>query len=395
MKVVSINGINNAKNFAFKGMLVEETSRSYGYPETHLNAALKTGRRYEKTLGSYHTDEKYKIYYADPLEKVSDAIKDQVDYVFYDDEPRFPDIEKEVSTRYFYEPKPFQENYGDSMNEYRKYFYRMEMSDAKHANHYENLLRSDIDINDSKEKLDYYRARIADAKYNQETAAGCMDIYGEASEKIGQKDNIYRRICDLKGAISAHEADIPLVDKELEQRTELENILKTKISNLKSRENAYKKIQTALTKADKENKAGVYIAERAAEHNYEQSKRSFGLFNCSDVIESSPYAEEYDKAGSLLKVSTHLDQEEKNIIDKQLNIVSKKLSDYLALEKENKTILDKITEYKEKLPSILDTYKKELAEKSIAYDRVKGELMQYFDALKNYFYSRGLKNVKY
>jgi len=395
MKISSISGIYNAKPFAFKGTIVQDSARAYyGYPTTHLNAALQTGRRYEKTLGSYHTDQKYKIYYADPLEKVSETIKDNVDYVFYDDEPIFPSIEKEVSKRYFFERQPFQTDYADMMDKYRAYFYRMEMSDSKQAQHYENLLKSDINVEDSKEKLDYFRARISDAKYNQETAANCVNIHREALEKIYKKDEIYDRIDYFTKCIEAREKDIPMVDHELKQRTQLDNILKTKIDNLNIRKTAYEKIKTASTKDIEESKKAANFAENAIKYNKEHSNYG-NLLICSDVLNADSYTEEYKTAGSYLERDIPANVKENEIIDKNLKSILENIEKYTKLKNENKIILDNFADYKLKIPKILNKYRKELAENEIAYEKIKGELIPYFDKLKNYFNSRGLKMVKY
>ena len=93
MRISPIKSSTNFSKPAFKGYTIE----GYGYRHGHLHAAENSGRRIEKTLGGFHNDITGKIYYTDPLEKVNDNLREMVDYVVYDDEPKFPDINNEVS----------------------------------------------------------------------------------------------------------------------------------------------------------------------------------------------------------------------------------------------------------------------------------------------------------
>ena len=142
MRISPIKSFTNPTNKSFKGYTVhDKTPYQFCEPETHRRAAMETGRPMEKTLGSFHSNITGDVYYADPLEKVSDEIRERVDYVVYDNEPPFPDIEREVSKNYF-EPMPFGSGVEGKFDDFREYFYRLEMADSKTVGEYERKIYS-------------------------------------------------------------------------------------------------------------------------------------------------------------------------------------------------------------------------------------------------------------
>ena len=80
-----------------------------------------------------------------------------MDYIFYDDEPRFPAIEGEVSRAYFSNHDDLDNQgvyiYKKLIEEYKQYFYRMEMADSKFVGHYSDKLWNKLDVKDSQEKI--------------------------------------------------------------------------------------------------------------------------------------------------------------------------------------------------------------------------------------------------
>ena len=382
----------------FSGYTVED-STPYGYPRTHLDAALRTNKRYEKTLGTFHDDAKNKIYYADPLESIDDGLREKVDYIFYDDEPAFPDINNEVSKAYFNEPKPYStwkiDTYKKSIDDYKQYFYRMEMADSKFVGLYTDKLYNNVDVNDSKEKIDYYNARIADSKYNQETAAGCIGFLEEASGKIDYKNNVGIKVASLSYEIKQRSEELPKAEKELEQRMQLENILSKRLNNLEKRKKAYLEQLQLVKEAQAETLSGINATQEALNYNKEYLPKFGSFFSYTDFL-ALPLAEEgYKNANLRLKIDSGKEEKEQTFINAQLEDIKKSIEKYTVQKAENKVFLKKITDYKEQLPKIIADLKTELNQKSEEYKKLQAELIPYFDKLKNYFYSRGLRQVKY
>lgn len=382
----------------FRGYVVNDNS-PYGYPQTHLSAAKYTNKRYEKTLGTFHADAKNKIYYADPLEKIDDALREKVDYIFYDDEPRFPLINEEVSKAYFFAPEPFGakyiRDYKQEMEEYKQYFYRMEMADSKFAGLYYNNLMNHIDAQDSKEKLDYYNARIADAKYNQETAGVCMNIMDEANGKIDYKNKLIRDIDNLDYKIKGRYEDINQTDNEIKNRTKLNSILETRLENLKTRLNSYSNMVKKLESAQQDIAVGIDFTKETAD-NHSKKFPHLEEYNAYKEFLTIPMAEEgYRTAYQSLNIDNTNEKKEISFINSQIKFIKSSIEKYTAQYDENKAILKKASDYKMDLPKVIARMKAELEEKTAELEKVKADLIPYFDKLKNYFYSRGLRQVKY
>lgn len=391
MKILPINRQNMKP--VFSGYYIEDKG------VTHINAGFRTGKRYEKTINVYHSDPKNKIYYADPLEKIDDKLRESVDYIFYDDEPAFPEVEKDISTAYFYKPGPLKsyrlDYFKEAINNYKQYFYRMEMADSKSIDKYLDKLCNNVDVNDSNEKIDYYRARIADAKYNQETAARCIDIMNEATNKINYMDEIGLRIGSLNFQIQDRTKDVEKANIELNNRVELDSILKTKLDNLKERQKNYSNQFNLLNAAKTETEKGIKFTENTLSYNKEHLPHYKSSFSYTEFLALPQAADGYNAAKKELESERKNEDKEIVFIKSQLENVEKRIEKYTAQFNENKIFVKKISDYKIELPKILESLQKELKQKTDEYYKVQAELIPYFDKLKNYFYSRGLKQVKY
>ena len=91
MKILPISVTNFSKN-TFKGH-EEVYSYSRGIHSLEDSIHWHKNSSIDKTLGSYHSNQTGRAYYADPLEPITDAIRDRVDYIIYDNEPSYPKIE--------------------------------------------------------------------------------------------------------------------------------------------------------------------------------------------------------------------------------------------------------------------------------------------------------------
>ena len=64
-----------------------------------------------------------------------------------------------------------------------------------------------------------------------------------------------------------------------------------------------------------------------------------------------------------------------------------------TLKKQNQ-YFKKISDYIKALPKLIAERNNDLVKNTQEFEKVKADLIPYFDKLKNYFYSRGLKTIR-
>ena len=195
MKVSPIN--YSTKNTAFSGHYVK-TYNPLTLEQTdywHKNSTV------EKTLDSYHTNQSNYAYFAEPLEPVSDLIKERVDYVVYDNEPAYPDID-EVSTNYF---GRLRKNFKEMFEEVRLYFYRREMGGFANVEEAKDKQREAAECTrmyDAAGDLRYQKERAEDVVQERQEekirlTRYLADTTNELSDKVNTKDLIEKHTANL------------------------------------------------------------------------------------------------------------------------------------------------------------------------------------------------------
>lgn len=394
MRISPIKSSTNFSKPAFRGYMVEEKGQYYGTPETHKWAAEQTGRRMEKTLDSFHKNITGKIYYADPLEKINDNLREMVDYVVYDEEPKFPDINHEVSKLYFGTDgdKWIDKRFKDS----RDYFYRLEMADSKTVGEYEQKVWNNIDKENSRRNAEYFKAHVNDAKYNQETIANCEAIFKESQDLRYKKDNIAYEIDSIKDSIKYSEADIPRAEMELNHRTEIDKMLTEKVKNLQERKDNYTKILEQLETNKTKDVSTANSIEKLAKINSEGHREMNRTTTCThnDFISESKASENFKETKSIFEKNMPREASEKNVVLENIEKLTKSIGEFTKKAEENQAYIKKISDYIKALPTIIADKNKDLAKHNQQFEKVKADLIPYFDKLKNYFYSRGLKIIR-
>lgn len=186
-------------NPSFRGRYVYNYNESslQKQPFWHKNSSV------EDTLGSYHSRKTNLAYFADPMEPVSDKIRKEADFVVYDNEPSYPDID-EISTNYF---GTLRKNFRETFEEVRNYFYRREMGGF---------------------------TNVEEAKEKQREAAECTRMYEAASNLRYKKETTEDEIRGLE----TQKAGLTKSLAEAEQK--LSNDLATKAHIEKHTENLTK-----------------------------------------------------------------------------------------------------------------------------------------------------------
>lgn len=388
VRISSVKGFVNTIKPSFKGYTVDDYKG-----EVHKRAAFNTGRPIEKTLGSFHLNETGKIYYADPLEKVSDGIREKVDYVVYDHEPKIPDVNTEISRLYF-EPSEFgkESEYLGQLRDAKDYFYRLEMADSKTVGEYEKKVWSNIDKDASREKADYFKAHVNDARYNQETLAISTDIFNESADLRREKDALNNDINDIKENLKKRNEDVPKAKTELYYRTQLDRSINDKIKDLEQKESLYKKLKKIIETSVVHDIAGKSLSEQALEYN--DKNHDYKQHRDVEIL-SKPYTIDiYKQSVSDFTADRDFELKQQEEVANKLKRVQKRLQHYKQQSVINEAALRKVEAYTKELPTIISNLQKELVKKTEAFEKAKADLIPLFDKLKNYFYSRGIRSIK-
>ena len=210
---------SNSNNASFKGVTESGKYNDWTLRNSsnwHKNSSV------DRTLGSYHANPTYKAYFADPMEKVSDFIKENVDYVVYDNEPSYPDVNKEVSQNYFGTQR---KNYKEDFEEIRQYYYRREM--GGHADK-------------------------AEAQYQQWQAAECVRLYDKAGDLRYKKETTEDEIKALEREIKyATESDLPRSKGALVTERQLEKTLNNNLDTYNKKDAKYGELKKIIEEGAK------------------------------------------------------------------------------------------------------------------------------------------------
>lgn len=379
MKILPIN--TNYTSRTFKGYIVEDDINGL----THKSAAIQTGKRIENTIEKFRTKPSGKIYYADPLEVVSDNIREIVDFVVYDDEPKFPDINNDISKLYFYNPK---RDYYDEIDKFRQYFYRLEMSESKTVADYRKQYWSNNRSEAMREKIDYHNAHVADAKYNQETAATCLNIMDEAKETIRCRNLLGIGLSELKNKLHYRELDLIEGPKELERRHKLNDILTSKIKHLETMKSEYTKLSDSLKNEINKYTNNIDDINQSIKINKDNYGSQEKFLNEPENIKS------YQQTLMLLSNTKAKETTEIKYLSKKISEIKNEISKYTLEQASNTGYITKLETYMKNLPAIIDNLKNSITSKSFEFEQANKALIPHFDKLKNYFYSRGIKHIK-
>ena len=198
---------SNNKQMSFKGIVENNHYSEWALQNSqnwHKNSSV------DRTVGSFHSNPTYKAYFAAPMEKVPDYIKETVDFVVYDNEPRYPDVNEDVSKNYFGTQR---KNYKEDFEEIRQYYYRREM--GGHADK-------------------------AEAQYQQWQAAECVRLYDKAGDLRYKKETTEDEVKELERKIKqATDSDLPRNKGALEVERNLETRLNNNLNTLNQKNEKY------------------------------------------------------------------------------------------------------------------------------------------------------------
>lgn len=247
MQVSQING-----SASFKGRIMDYNTR-IGKSDLMNNSYWQKNSSVEDTLGSFRNSTSGKVYFADPLEKVSDAIKESVDYVVYDNEPSYPDVNEEVSKNYF---GTLRKNFKNDFEDVRMYYYRREMggfADKAEAEYQQWQAAECVRLYDKGGALRYQKEaaedEIAKLKGKIDTEYGIFNnTKAELSELLNKKGDADNRIYYLSQKNRMYKALQPLTENPLNEDKNEKALVESQIKNIKSDIDKYQKLSADYAK---------------------------------------------------------------------------------------------------------------------------------------------------
>lgn len=284
-----------------------------------------------------------KIYIADPMEGISDEIRKSVDYVIHDVEPKYPDVNAEVSKEYFFRVYG-KDKYLKHFEAIRDYYTRLKAADLRTLAELKLQNRS-REIND---KIDYYSARIADSEYKQTQAQECIDIYNKSRELRNQKYMLEEEIASLESSKnSCKNTDLKPSDLKIEKNVPRTAPYEKDMAVLENRKRLYQELIDLPEELN---------SDVAPSKNYQFKNEKFAL-------------------SEKIKVIDELIQKCKQRITREINIA--KYFDELSIQ-------SKMT---------VGNYMELIKEKEALLSDVKARLIPLFDELKHFYAKQGIRRI--
>ena len=345
-----INGYNN-QNLILGDLPSKEGlyNRDYLWDIKRISPKFAT---VHSMLENYHSGRTGKVYIAEPGENVDPKIRREVDYIVYDDEPKYPDVDREVSRGYFHTDNTrYEENY----EEISKYQERRRISAGKAEEKYREKLIRNIDPQDSKEKMDYFAWIQRDAKQKQIQAMECLEIYNKAKYLKGVKEEQGRELYGLSGVESSYRRDIHYAKERIkDNKQDMERrygVIESIINRLK--------IYRDLSKLQNNSQDEIYRHFSGDEYQYENLK--------STVF-----------------------RKEKDFVEKQQSKLFDLIKKYRELNASSFKTIKESTEEIANLSELLANLSKKIAEKKALHNDTKAKLIPLFEELKNCYIKHGL-----
>ena len=351
MRILPVNNFLSNQNFKGK------YEYYYGSYTIKDHADWHPASTMEKTLDAYHRNPTNKVYFASPMEPISDNIKEAADYIVYDNEPKYPDID-EVGLNYF---NKLRVDFKKDFEERKHYFERRKFAG------FASPEEAQQEINKADECIRMYN-NGGHLRYVKEQAEDRIDFLEKDNALInrGMKaaEEELRTQQDIKVNIEKHISDLEKMKKpyndvlntaadgSINERA-MYGAAKAKLAGVtdKKPENPYEKYGKNTTAATYEeiakSESGNYRMTTAKEEAKKEYKR----------LEETTLKFESIKAGCL-----------KTIKDIQANIETLKL--------------------------MFATNKKEIAEKTSLIEDCKAKLIPIFDELKYFYANNGIKGLK-
>ena len=287
------------KSLSFQGVTTDYQITK-GKGDLKNNSYWHKNSSVEEAVGAFHKNYTGKAYFANPMEHVSDRIKDKVDYVVYDNEPKYPAIE-EFKENYL---GNLRKNLRDDIEEVREYYYRREMGGF---------------------------ANVEEAKYKQQVAAEVTGFYDRAGDARYRKESLEDSIKNINQNINSKEREINLLNTKIQEKTSEKNIWETKYANYMSKDEKYGELQKLAEQTiEKDTEEVNFISKQIKKMQTSLEKCRIGINKCINEIENA-------------KINIGVKKAEIAELDKERNIKSRTLNS--IIEKELKPMFKALKEF--------------------------------------------------
>lgn len=321
----------------------------------------------EKALDAFHKNPTNKVYFASPMEPITDNIREAADYIVYDNEPKYPDID-EVGLNYF------------------------------------NRLRVDFN-KDFKELKDYYDRRefagfsnSAEARQNAEKAQKCIDLYNNGGHLRYVKEQAEDKIVNLEKENSDIAAGIEAAQGELSKQQDMQVSIKKHIDNLEQIKKPYSDViknakatstnEKAMYEAAKTRLASLAYNSKTQEH-YAPNAKTNPFVSYSANKTSATYNEiskTEEKSFKITDAKESAEKEIQKIEETKNNFESVKAGCIKTIRDINANI--------DALKKRYAANTKEISEKFALIEDCKAKLIPIFDELKYFYANNKIKGVK-
>lgn len=352
----------------------------YNYNESTLkqNPLWNTNSSSEETLGSYHANKTNLAYFASPMEPISDSIKEKADFIVYDNEPTYPDI-NEVRENYL---GTLRKNFKNFFEDVRLYFYRREMGGF---------------------------ANKQDAQYRQWQAAECTRMYDAAGDLRYKKETAENTIKNLELDKYKKSTDLNISERELAAQEQMQERIDKHIETLRKLEQPYQELGTILDEEGIKNEQEMYETsskrkgpEPVDEEYLEELKNTAyyweGYSECPD---DTPYsASDYENTTlTYSDINRARDNgfklsEANPEIKKQHEKLVETIGVFTMISTICTTNITKIKAHIESLKNSIANTDRQIASQTTFIEDCKAKLTPLFNELKNFYTKHGLKGLK-
>ena len=292
-------------------------------------------------------------YFADPMEPISDAIKERADYIVYDNEPAYPEID-EVSKNYFGTQRV---DYNEDYKAIRNYYYRREMGGF---------------------------ADIADAKYQQWQADACIQMYDKGGHLRWLKETAEDEVKDLSTKKEKILSGISNTEQELRAQQDLKVNIDKHITDLEKLEKPYKELGQ-LASDGAINEQSMYGAATVRMHNKQDKTLEYGKYqNTPETYKN--ITSEKDQAYRMSESKKALKEEHKKLQDT--------IAEFKSIQAGCAKTIKNMKEYIAALKTDVSSIDRKVAEKKSFIEDCKAKLIPLFDELKNFYAKQGIKVIK-
>ena len=353
MKIFSINNSTLNQNFRGKYAYIKSDDDVTKLSGWHKNSYAET------TLGAFHDEPKNMVYFASPMEPIDDTIKENVDKVIYDNEPSYPDVNKEVSRNYFGNER---KDYKKDFEEVREYYYRREMGGF---------------------------ANTDDAKYQQWQAAECSRLYDKGGHLRYVKEQAEDNIKQLENENIQIKEGIKAAQEELESQVGVSSKIETQLSNIDTLKKTYEKTikTTEDISVDEQSLYSRAKARQIASSTHsEKLANNFIKYSKNDLQTYEEIIKQYENEYSI--------SARKTVLKREYDILKKTAENYKLIQEGCINTISEIKNYIQSLQVKLASNNKKLAEKKSLIEDCKAKLIPIFDELKNFYAKQGIKVIK-